>query len=252
MVLILNHFERAVALLVEQFRKQKPDGSLTNLQKVIKALVEPLQELEDVNYELLTERWLSTAVGVQLDKLGNILGLPRNPGESDESYRQRLMFQVFINISNGTPEEVSNLAVFLTKATYVRFFDVFPAFFQLEINSLPELMPNPWNALNEAIKDISPAGVNYAPVTNTLNVPIPFQFGGEQRVDPFYVEPVEGELHDFEVDAPTPFQLYVSIGNPEDTGIIGGFEELGFPNPEAGQIAELIQIDGQSPARRFY
>jgi len=96
MALITNHFERAVALLASQFRFELANGELTNLQKIIKILAEQAQDIDYVNFELETQRWLDIAVGVQLDLLGEILGLPRNIRESDDDYRERLQFQIFI------------------------------------------------------------------------------------------------------------------------------------------------------------
>lgn len=213
MVQITNHFQRAISLLASQFRKNKPDGSLTNFQKLIQALVEPAQEIENVNWELKTERWLNTAIGTQLDGLGQIIGIARNPGESDEDYRERLQFQIFINSSKGTPEDVIRIIEFLTKSDRIIYHETYPAAFQLETDGL--VFPTPPNELVTAIKNASPAGVNYAPITATYNVPISFQVTDE-------------------------------IGESE-----GGFEELNYPLPTAGQLSEVIQNDSNMPPRRY-
>lgn len=250
MTQILNVFGRTLAILASQFRDQKPDGGLTNLQKLIKILCEPAQELQDVLWQLKTERWLSTSIGQQLDELGIILGLPRNPGESDEDYRERLKFQIFINFSSGTPEEIIQAALFLTDSTYVRFFDVFPAFFQLEINGTN--FPDPWNELNEAIFKISPAGVNYAPITATLGNEIPFVTSGDLIVQPLAVVLDESEPTVTYPLLVEPYNaiLYLSAGNVEDLELFGGLDELDVPSPFAGVISELIQINGNFPPVR--
>lgn len=213
MVQITNHFQRAISLLASQFRKNKPDGTLTNLQRLIQVLVTPAQEIEDVNWELKTERFLDSAIGAQLDALGQIIGIARNPGESDDDYRERLQFQIFINSSKGTPEDVIRIISFLTKSTRIWYHETYPAAFQLETNGL--VFPDPPNELNQAIKNASPAGVNYAPITATYNVPISFQ-----------------------------------VTDSEDE-IDGGFEELNYPLPTAGQLSEVIQIDSNMPPRRY-
>lgn len=251
MVQILNEYQRALSLLVSQFRGEKANGDLTNLQKLLRCLVTPFQLLEDAKWQLKTERWLATAIGVQLDEIGVILGLPRNINESDEDYRERLYFQIFINTSSGTPEQVMAVLKFLTEATYVNIFEYQIAGFQLETNGLK--FPNPPNELNEAIFRVSPAGVNYAPIVATYNVPISFEFGGDSTPEPLFVAPNPdnpAELVNLEME-PYNAILYVNAGAVEDSGPNGGFEELNFPLPTAGQLSELIQIGGNFPPGRF-
>lgn len=246
---ILNVYERTLALLVSQFRDSRPDGSLSNFQKLIRAISSSLQNVEDVNWELFSERWLNTAVGFQLDEIGVLLGLPRNPNESDESYRFRLRVQIFINIAKGTPEEQINLLRILTDASYIGYHELQPAAFQLETNGT--LFPDPWNSLNQSIKQISPAGVAYTPITATLGEEWVLRFGGNQALGPLYVSPDGINLGPLEVE-PYNSILYVSSGAVEIDTTSGQLAELNFPNPQAGILSELIQIDGQLTPRRFY
>lgn len=248
MVQITNQFERALALLASQFRDQKANGDLTNFQKLIKVLVKPMQDLENVKWELKTERWLSTAIGQQLDEIGLILGLPRNLGESDEDYRERLQFQIFINISSGTPEEVMQVLAFLTHATHVNYHDIGIADFQLETNGLT--FPDPVNDLNDAIFQVSPAGVNYAPIVATYNVPISFELGADLADEPLFIAPDSSEITNLLL-APVPGILYVAAGAVGDNGPNGGLDELDFPLNTAGQLSELIQKGGNAPAQRY-
>lgn len=250
MVRITNVYERTLSLLASQFRDTKADGGLTNIQKIVKIISDQAQSIENANYELKTERWLSTAIGQQLDEIGIILGLTRNPGESDEDYRERLQFQIFINVSKGTPEEIIRVITFLTNATYIWYHEVNPAAYQLETNGLK--FPVPPNDLNLALKRVSPAGVQYPFVVATYNRPIPFQLGADVEPSMLLVAPNEDdptELHPLEVQPPSSL-LYVAAGGVPDTGPEGGLDELGFSLNTAGQISELIQIDGNFPARR--
>ena len=253
MVQITDQFERALALLASQFRGQKSNGELTNLQKLIKVIVTPMQRLEDAKWQLKTERWLTTSVGAQLDELGVILGLPRKLNESDDDYRERLQFQIFINTTSGTPEEVMAVLAFLTQATHTNYHDIGIADYQLETNGLK--FPNPPNELNDGIFQVSPAGVNYAPIVATYNVPISFELGGDLTDQPLAVnanasDPFEERELQMEIYAGSPV-LYVSAGAVESNGPDGGLDELDFPLETAGQLSELIQKGGNSPARRF-
>lgn len=250
MVRITNVFERTLSLLASQFRDNKLDGGLTNLQKIVKIISDQAQSIENTNWQLKTERWLSTAIGQQLDEIGIILGLTRNPGESDEDYRERLQFQIFINVSKGTPEEIIRVITFLTNASYIWYHEINPAAYQLETNGLK--FPSPPNDLNVALKRVSPAGVQYPFIVATYNVSISFELGADVEPSMLLVAPNENdynELHPLEV-TPPPSLLYVSAGKVPDTGPNGGLDELGFPLATAGQLSELIEINGNFPPRR--
>jgi len=253
MVQILNTFERTLALLVSQFRREKPNGDLTNFQKLIRAICSLGQEAEDINWQLKTQRWLSTAIGQQLDEIGILLGLPRNINESDESYRERLQFQIFINVSSGTPEQVIAALAFFTKGDNIGYFERDFAFFQLETNGLT--FPNPPNVLNDGIFSLSPAGVNYAPIIATYNQPILLTFSGDTLIEPLFVaqnsddpSQLNNLLMEFYTGNPV---LGVNAGNVEETGIEGALGELNYPSPWSGAFTELIQKGGNFPPRRF-
>lgn len=94
-----DHCGDATSLLISQFR-DKP-----RLEAIICALTDGVQDLDDVVWQMLTERWLSTAIGVQLDGIGQILDLPR-AGWGDETYRVLLGAQVLVLRSKGTWSDV--------------------------------------------------------------------------------------------------------------------------------------------------
>ena len=92
----------------------------TNVEKLIRALVAPFQPLEDTLQQLLTERTVETAVGVQLDALGSLVGVGRG-GLDDDTYRRYIRAQITINKSDGLIEEmltVADLLVFDDDAAY--------------------------------------------------------------------------------------------------------------------------------------
>src|SRR5688572_28574549 len=102
--MIDNVVERQQSLVAAQFRKSPKDP--TNLQKLVAVFSNSYQKIHKTLDDLKHKRNLDTAEGVQLDGLGQILGLPRQSGESDEDYRERLKFQTFINKGTATPEEM--------------------------------------------------------------------------------------------------------------------------------------------------
>lgn len=81
----------------------------TNVQTLLAALVGPAVTLETALQQLLTQRGLDTAIGVQLDQIGTIVGRKR-AGEVDDVYRRYLRAQVAVNRSRGTMADVYKVA----------------------------------------------------------------------------------------------------------------------------------------------
>ncbi len=80
-----------------------------NITKLIRALVEPVQDVENVLQQLYTERYVDTAVGDQLDILGALVGQLRL-GLEDEPYRRVIRARISVNRSKGTIADVINVA----------------------------------------------------------------------------------------------------------------------------------------------
>ena len=68
---IIDHKELAESRLATQFKES------TNLISYIKALLLESDSLEGVFRSLLTDRWIDTAEGINLDIIGSIVGQPR-------------------------------------------------------------------------------------------------------------------------------------------------------------------------------
>ena len=96
-----DHGGVAVERLLEEFH------DLPRMEAMVRDLVELLQPLEDLAWQLLRERYLfavdgyGPAVGEQLDGLGAILGEPR-AGRVDDEYRDFLQVRILVNNSDGT------------------------------------------------------------------------------------------------------------------------------------------------------
>ena len=246
---IITFYERANSLLAAQFSETLASGEKSNFQKMIASLVAPCYDLNTVELQLYNERWLATAVGVQLDRLGEILGLPRAPGQSDADYRELLYYQARINSSTGTPEELIAALKFLTSASHVEYFELPSAFFQMYTNGLPENFSVPPDEIVSAIFAMSPAGVQYSPITWYYAEDPVFVFSGDPIVENFYVAPNPAdltEINPFHVSpdgiADDPFAInrgQVDI-NPEG----GGFAESDFVVAGAGSLAEVLYVNG--------
>lgn len=254
---ISNVVDRSLVLLASQFQGTDSQGELTRFQKFIKAFALSIQDLEDANNQLLTERNINTAVGVQLDGLGQILGLARLDGQSDDDYREALKFQIFINEGSGTPEEMIAVLKFLTNANKIRYIEYYPAAFQMSTDGLT--FPVPPEDLIPAIQEASPAAVQYCPVTATYGVDVPFVFSPDSEIELLWVtDPSDPTiLENLELD--TADLLYVNRSKSTTSSEGGGFAEaiwtnepttpiiFDFDNTGAGQLAEVIYFQGSIP-----
>ncbi|MCK5609844.1 hypothetical protein KAR91_48680 [Candidatus Pacearchaeota archaeon] len=119
-IAITNHTERALSLLIEEFKHR------VNIVKLIKVMVDQAQEIEDMENDLLTDRRLDQAADAQLDIIGDIVGEDRE-GRSDEDYRAAIRFKIYINVSHAEPETLIAAIKFITIATRVRLWEIQPA-----------------------------------------------------------------------------------------------------------------------------
>lgn len=94
-----NHADLAVGLLLEQLKGKE------KLEAFLRALVGPIQDMEEIAHDLDTEMRLDNAAGAQLDMIGKIVKLARGP-LGDEAYRTRLHAHIRANRSEGTPDDV--------------------------------------------------------------------------------------------------------------------------------------------------
>jgi len=179
---IANHTERALDLLIEEFRKDKP-----KLHGLIASFTNQMQDAEDTLYDLVRFRSIELASGKQLDELGVVLGLTRTSGDDDE-YRADLYFQIFLNISNGEPETLIQSLQMITNAENIHYLGSYPAGVILTINQAVGSLPS--NIL-EKMRRLKAAGVRLdLRLCNTLT---PFIFDGEGTFPPVFIGEGFGE-----------------------------------------------------------
>lgn len=122
---VIDHATAALARLA-QYLRDKP-----NVTALLGDLNGLSQDAEVMLQGLLTERSLDTAVGVYLDKLGEIVGQVRGP-LTDEPYRDALRARIKINASSGTVPEILEVFEILVPLIDKRLRDEPPAAFTLE------------------------------------------------------------------------------------------------------------------------
>jgi len=142
-----DYCNAAVDRLAEEY-KRKPI-----IKTILCAYVNRLQELEFVFQDLQSLRSISTATDVDLDVIGEIVGLDRM-GLTDEPYRLALRLKIIINISNGEPESVISYTLALTLSTVVILKEIQPARVVLTSNG-----PIANTSIVKQIESTLPAGV---------------------------------------------------------------------------------------------
>lgn len=127
LVYIPNHLAQAVARLSAQFRDK------TLIIGLVQSLLGPIQYQEDSLFALLSDGSFDTAIGVQLDGFGEIVGEARQ-GRADDVYRIALKARTGRNTSEGTPEDVINVFNLLTGSTQTQLLEQSPAVITLTGN----------------------------------------------------------------------------------------------------------------------
>lgn len=82
----------------------------TDVQLLVAAFAAPAQDVENALQQLLLQRWIDTAVGVQLDQLGEIVGQSRQ-GLDDDDYRRFCRARILTNRSDGRFETLIAIAL---------------------------------------------------------------------------------------------------------------------------------------------
>jgi len=207
---IADHKERTIALLIEQFRVDRP-----KINSFISSVVASCQEIENVLFDLLRFRSIALATGVQLDKVGAIVGIGRTSLD-DEVYRSDIYFQIYLNKSSGEPEVLISALQRVTGSSHIDYCEPSPATVLLFINQAIRPLPSD---LFAKMKSLTAAGVSlYIEYSNATDI---FVFNGD-------------------IQSTTAIPPYYIAGDPYFVGL--GFSELyGDGHTEGGgSLAELI------------
>lgn len=97
-----QHEALAVSRFIDQFKDK------AKLAALLASYAEQIQDIEDAAFEVMLERSLDNAVGIQLQILAKIVGAPITTSVDDE-LRIIIRTQIAINLSDGTPEDLINI-----------------------------------------------------------------------------------------------------------------------------------------------
>ena len=144
---VKNIVEDGLDLLID-FWKDKPVA-----QGLLKSQLTEIQKIRDIAFQLLNERSVYTAVGVQLDVIGSLVGEERQ-GKTDEPYRDAILTRISINRADGTPPVILDILNLLSGSEVPNIFEHFPASFHAYVDRGAS------HNLAKTLKDISAAGVD--------------------------------------------------------------------------------------------
>ncbi len=108
----------------------------TDLLSLFTAFTDETQSVEDMLFQIFTGFDISTAVGEQLNAIGETIGLERQ-GATDERYRIRLRARVLINLSSGTiPQLVRLVNLLAPSGVTSHYTPYYPAAFTVETSGV--------------------------------------------------------------------------------------------------------------------
>jgi len=144
--------------IYQQFRNE--DAAVTWSDGIGALLGEVWADVERGVNLVGLERYVATARGVHLDKVGAVVGRPRGSLTDDADYRLAILVDAATQYSSGTPEQVIELAtrlvVGIAGVSEVTFQELYPAAFVLTI---PDLSADLFELLLDILEDVPPAGV---------------------------------------------------------------------------------------------
>lgn len=161
-----DHVTRGLSYLPWQF-----DDSV-KLKEYIKILLEEIQEIEEALFEILREKSLDSAVGFQLDIIGEQIGKRREGVTDDDEYRKLLRVQIAVNSSEGTAGTVIDLWKYLLNTDTVQLQEEYPAGIRLYA---PGAIPT--KSILESVASTVPVTVKVGFVADSTGTPFCFNGG---------------------------------------------------------------------------
>jgi len=200
----------AVARLTGQFENSPL------LQGVVAAMTAPLTVLETEADSLRYDRWIDSAIGVQLDGCGDIIG-ERRDGRDDDEYRKALKFRVFVNVSKGTPTDIIYGLNYLTEPDDSQYLEIYPATVMLFSDGFEVD-----ETIKDTMQDLLPAGVSDVPVAVSYGAD-PFRFASASVPSELWTNGDNFEVGGSDLQVTT---TAVSVGEYTFGGVVGSDLEV--------------------------
>jgi hypothetical protein len=193
----IDHVEKCLSRITQDLDKE-------DFRKWVQLYAEELQILEDTFLVLSQQKSISIASGVWLDYIGNIVGVSRLVGQSDESYRISLNLQIGINNSDGTPDVMMALVRQYTNSENVTLTEGSYAHATLRVDGQSNIDGTLW----ELIQKIKPVGTSWI---------IQSDFNGDAFIPSWELQPSGTEDFEVSADGVTNTSFEVSIDGVTNT-----------------------------------
>jgi len=145
---LIDQYSEHEALSVSRFLDQFKNAD--DLKALARSYAAQIQAIEDATFEVILERVLDAAVGVQLETIGAIVGQPRTTAD-DAEYKTAIRARIAINLSDSTAEDLINVAtLILTGGENFEVRDEPPAQIRITITDPLTLTPALVHALLES------------------------------------------------------------------------------------------------------
>jgi hypothetical protein len=206
-----DHAGEAERRLLSQF------DDAAKLHALVRALVSPLQALEQDAFEVLTCFDVETAAGAQLDIVGGFVGVLRD-SKMDIAYRAYIKAKILANASDGTAETILRISRVLLgedilSLTYVLgAIENHPAHFDLWVAAAA--LRFPWDGLgtmsSEAVA-VALADALFLATSAGVSFTLFYQYGADADTLVF------SSVGDEEEDSTTQ-----GLADDDDEGVMGG------------------------------
>lgn len=161
-----DYLQKNRRLIVEQYERSD------NLLSLLDVFSKSIEEIEDVAQDLITKTSLTGSTGVQLDGIGEIVGVPRN-GRNDTQYREVIRAKILLNRSGGEVEAIIETLKIIADITFVEVEEIYPA--RVVITSDPTFIID---GIEDILDNVAGAGIKVDFVFVERDEPI-FAFDNE-------------------------------------------------------------------------
>lgn len=164
-----SHVEQALSRLPNQFINS------VNFRDLVSLNAGRAQGINDELIKILNGRSINDAVGKQLDNLATVFNLTRIVGESDASFRARILAETAALSRSGEPEHIIETYIVLTEAVRVFYQESYPAGVQVTAHLTTDTLSTQEDtAIVNAMNNIRGGGIEIvliiAPETDYLTM----------------------------------------------------------------------------------
>jgi len=137
---------------------------LSNIEALMKCFyIDQLQEVETMLYSLYNLTDIDASSGIQLDKIGKIIGQPRL-GLNDVQYRLFIRGKIAQSVSHGTMEDLYITYEAMTGDTDIEIFEAYPCY--VEMIATDSIPGDNGNYVKNIMSNATVAGVRFGGIRN--------------------------------------------------------------------------------------